>query len=257
VASLSLPAPIPPGYINGLLTAGERLHGAAGLLLSELTTLLQPSSPPAWLATGIQHVKGNLAASGARLAMLRTRLNMLLPDPQHVPPGLGHDTLAPLCHELWDVLNAALVGGQLLRHPRLMPGAHAAPPLRPAPAAPSPPPHPTAATPRPVAPSPVVAPPRAPAPPPSPPPRVERARDLPDIQTLPIAGPRDRQPAYDPAHRTSPRPDSEPQPLPDIGGGTAPAGPAPGKAARPLPAIQPPAHRDEQEVRELPQIGPE
>jgi hypothetical protein len=258
VASLSLPAPIPPGYINGLLTAGERLHGAAGLLLSELTTLLQPSSPPAWLKTGIQHVKGNLAASGARLAMLRTRLNMLLPDPQHVPPGLGHDTLAPLCHELWEVLNAALVGGQLLSDPRLMPGAHATPP-RPAPAAPSPPPHPTAAAPRPVAPSPVVAAARPPAPPPTPrpPTRAERARDLPDIQTLPIAGPRDRQPSYDPAHRESPRPASEPQPLPDIGGEAPPAGPVPGKAARPLPSIEGPAHRDGQEVRELPKIGPE
>lgn len=254
VASLSLPAPIPPGYINGLVTAGERLHGAAGLLLAELTTLLQPSSPPAWLTTGIQHVKGNLAASGARLAMLRTRLNMLLPDPQHVPPGLGHDTLAPLCHELWDVLNAALVGGQVLSDPRLMPGAHATPPVRPAPAAPAAAPHPTAA-PHPAAPSPVVAPARPPTPPPAP--RVERARDLPNIQTLPAAGPRDRQPAYDPVHRTSLRRESEPQPLPEIGGEAPAAGPAPGKTARPLPPIEPPAHRDDQEVRELPQIGPE
>jgi len=55
--------------------------------------------------------------------MLRTRLNMLAPDPQRYQAGFQGDTLAPVCHDLWEVVNTALVGGQRLTDPRLLPGA--------------------------------------------------------------------------------------------------------------------------------------
>jgi len=58
VAAFSLPRPVPVGYVTGLLLAAERLHGAAGLLLADLTALLQPSQPPDWLAAGIHACQG-------------------------------------------------------------------------------------------------------------------------------------------------------------------------------------------------------
>lgn len=255
VAAFSLPAPIPVGYITGLSLAAERLHGAAGILLAELTTLLQPSQPPTWLTAGIQRVKGDLAAAGARLAMLRTRLTMLTPDGQHF--SVGNDTLAPICHDLWEVINTALVGGQRLSDPRLFPGARAAdaPPVRPAPTVSSPYPSQRVAAPHvPVAPPP--APPRT-APPTQPPPRVERARDLPDIQTLPAAAEHSRHPSIVRDDRRSRPSEPNPSALPEIGGPSTAPGPSPSKAASALPKIEVPKHPKDTEVLELPQIGPE
>ncbi|HEV7213644.1 MAG TPA: hypothetical protein VGP33_00865 [Chloroflexota bacterium] len=249
VAAQSLPMPIPAGYVTGLMLAAERLHGAAGLLLADLTALLKPSQPPAWLTAAIQRVKGDLAAAGARLAMLRARLNMVVPDPQHFQAGLHGDSLPPLCHDLWEVLNAALVGGQRLSDPRLLPGARETPTPRPIPVPPLQPSRPLPSASASVAPA-ASSPPR-PAPPPAA--RVERALDLPDIQSLPAQSPPQRRLVNDYA----PQPVKAPQPsgLPEIGGR-----PAKGAAAetknRPLPDIGGRGGRKDEEARELPEIGP-
>ena len=250
VAAQSLPMPIPAGYVTGLMLAAERLHGAAGMLLAELTALLKPSEPPAWLAAAIQRVKGDLAAAGTRLAMLRTRLNMVVPDPQHFQAGMQGDSLPPLCHDLWEVLNAALVGGQRLSDPRLLPGARETPPP-PAPRSPAQPNRPFPSAPTSVVP--VVSTPPRPMPPP--PARVERALDLPDIQALPAQYPPHRQLVTDDQPQPAkPRP-PQPSSLPEIGGRPAASGPTK-KPAPALPEIGGQAKRQDEEVLDLPDIGP-
>lgn len=250
VAAQSLPTPIPAGYVTGLMLAAERLHGAAGLLLAELTALLQPSKPPAWLPAAIQRVKGDLAAAGARLAMLRARLNMAVPDPRHFQAGLHGDSLPPLCHDLWEVLNAALVGGQRLSDPRLLPGAREAVP-QPAPKPLAQPNRPLPSPPTIVAPV-VSSPPRPASPPVL---RVERAVDLPDIQTLPAPSGQRRQLVTD--HAPQPAMPQPPQPsaLPEIGRRPA-ASSAAEQKAQSLPDIGGQRTRKDEEAQELPEIGP-
>lgn len=245
VAAESLPSPIPAGYVTGLLLAAERLHGAAGLLLVDLTALLTPAQPPAWLSSALQRVKGDLAAAGARLAMLRTRLNMLIPDPQHFQAGWHDDSLPPLCHDLWEVLNAALVGGQRLCDPRMLPGAReAAPPPKPAPPA------------RPISPLPSTPP--VASSPPRPAPtlarRVERALDLPDIQTVPAQAPPHRRLVTDESQRPEP-PAPQPGAMPEIGERRV-ADRATERKAPALPEIGKQPQGQDEEARELPEIGP-
>lgn len=257
VVPLPVPASIPAGYINGLLLAAERWHGAAGMVLADVTALLDKAPAPAWLTEAIQREKGNLAAGGARLGMLRTRLNALLPDPQHVQVGSG--ALAPVGADLWNVLNVAFGAGQRLSDPRLLPGwrAEGAAPPRPAPSAPTPAQSPSRTTPPRGSSAPPVAPQAAPTPRQTVP--IERARDLPTIETASIPGGRSRQSLLEAPEQTPHRPAPEAGALPEIGGQ------APGRERRPATPPQPPpkivkrdrtVEDDDEGVRDLPEIGP-
>lgn len=257
IAAAPLPAPVAPDYLSGLVLAAERLHGAASQLLGDAEGLLHAETTPAWLTAGSQRVKGDLAAAGARFAMVRTRLNAMLPDPARFRPGVTDAAPATLCMEIWDIVNTALVAGQRLAEPRLLPGAPAtdASSRRAAPAEPVGSGPASAAAVR--APA---APPQPPAPKPSAPPStprrpivVEHAHELPDIQTLPT--PRRQQSLLESPQRGGEPTDGD-HALPDIGG--PPAAPPDDTSARQLPSIG--GHtrsQDEVTPADLPRIGPE
>ncbi|MCL4508885.1 MAG: hypothetical protein M1296_05095 [Chloroflexi bacterium] len=240
IAHLPLPVPTPPGYLRGLLLAVERIQSATGMLLTDVKTLGHDAATPSWLIATVQRLEGELAAASARRAMLDARLSPLLSG--HSPALPSSATTSSVSLDLWSVLNTALVSGQQLADPRLLPGA---------PSSAFSSTDGAAARPGTVAvttvpPSEVATPPAAPPGPPSTPPPLrrgspasqpgteappEQVRDLPDIQAE-LAPQRS-------AHRRPDRAEDDASPLPDIG-----EGPIKAKHEEPL-------------VRELPQIGPD
>jgi len=118
IAAYQLPYPIPAPYARGLLLAATRIEGAAQLVLDDTESLVTRSPAPGWLTAALQRVGGELRAASARLGMLETRLVPVLRAPRP-----DEQALAGICVDLWDALNTALVIGQMLREPHLLPGA--------------------------------------------------------------------------------------------------------------------------------------
>lgn len=251
VAARPVPSFPPSGYLQGLLLAADRIHGAAGALATDVAPLLQTSSPPPALTTAVQHVKGDLAGAGARLDLLRARVNALPTEARHLPTTA--DAAAALCADLWRVLNIAFVSGQRLSDPRLLPGYTIPAPPRPAPIV----------TPIPNRPSSFTNPPQT-SPPKPPMPLTPRPRErptvveaLPEIETLPSSTREHR--LLTNAERTTIRQGTpEPAELPEIGGPGIRQSTAVKRATPPLPHIDRGAARngpDDEAVAELPEIG--
>jgi hypothetical protein len=233
IAGAAPPRPPSPAYARALATGTVRVHTSAAALLAPLRATFDRAAPPDWLAAGAQRQDGILQAAGARLEMAQVHLSGLASAPAGAAAALD-----AVCHDLWDVVDAAFHAGQLLADPHLMPEAAAAP--RPAatrdPApAPAPPPAPVippipprrpapiihvtlptiaegAPAPRPQqVPQPPVPQPPAPAPHPAAPPD----RALPAIGPEPSAPPAAPHPKAPPATPAAPAPTHPDHPKPD------------------------------------------
>ncbi len=258
VAAYPLPSPIPTPYARGLLLAATRVRWAAQAVLDDTESLVGRSRAPDWLTTALRRVGGELRAAGARLDMLEIRF-----APVARAVHADQETLAALCADLWDVLDTALVIGQMLRAPHLLPGA----PAVSAPGAPAPIPGAPAPIPSPITPA---APRRQPA--------VALPRIAPDqastapsrmaVPERPFALPQIEEGARDatspvmrePNHRTdTPAPrrrqEAQPPPLPQIGEPDAPPIPAPRRDTPHHTAHD--ANHDEPQPFRLPDIGTE
>jgi len=273
IAAYQLPYPIPAPYARGLLLAATRIQGAAQLVLDDTESLVTQSQAPGWLTAALRRVGGELRAAAARLGMLDTRLVPMLRAPR-----ADEQMLAGICVDLWDALNTALVTGQMLREPRLLPGAPAPQPYASVQAAPAPTPLPPPA-PRPQPPAPSLIAPTAPrqqqpqqrppaalpriapdqaAPFPPKPAAPERPLALPRIEegARTAESPVTREPHHWLVTPDTPHPqEARPPALPHIGEADQ-------------PSIRPPRHgtpshaahdtnRDEPTPFQLPDIGPE
>ena len=266
IAAWALPAPVPLAYARGLLLAATRVQGAAQVALDDTASLVGRSPAPDWLMAALRRVGGELRAARVRLDAAEVRLAPLLRAPR-----ADYSTLPALCAELWDVLNTALVSGQMLRDPHLLPGAP--PPHAPTPDAQAPSARPIVREPRPsivreqrppISPAPITARPTiaaAPSPRPPTPPQAERPFALPNVgdgvreAPAPLPAPTRREPDQSTTPLPTPHPHNEAPALPLIG--------APDASATPAPR-QPPTHptRDDGYVKkegpegfQLPRIG--
>jgi len=265
IAAYLIPDPVPLPYARGLLLATTRVQGAAQVALDDTASLVGRSSAPDWLTAALRRVGGELRAARVRLDAAEVRLAPLLRAPR-----ADYGTLPALCAELWDVLNTALVTGQMLREPHLLPGAP--PPHAPTPDAQASPAPPVVReqrapiSPAPVTPRPIIA--AAPSPRPPPQPKVERPVVLPSVGDgvrevpAPLPAPARREPDQ-PTTPTAPaHPHDEAPALPMIGVPNAPdasATPAPRHPRR-----EPPTHptqsndyvnKEGPEGFQLPRIG--
>lgn len=229
--------PPAPAYPRGLLRGAERLEGATHLALQNLTALVSRSTPPPWITAALSQFRGELAASGSRVEMIRTRSAMLLNQ-----QALDERAMSQMVADLWQVINGYLRAGQLIAAPRLLPGAPR-PPASPVHLPPSTPGYGPAA-------SSLQAPPPAAIPLPQAPPPAERDRTIPAIR---------------PVWQTGTRPPSEPapaeetaRPLPRIGdSNTAPRHTTPNHGAHALPEIAPARYSRSSQSGELPEIAAE
>ena len=139
IAASPLPDPIPTLYARGLETGARRVHTSAAVSLASAQQAVAKSLSPDWLVAGLRRLDGELQAAGARLDIAEVRLTPLL-DPHN-----GDRTgLSSICRDLWTIIDAAMVAGQLASDPHLLPDARATrpPDVAPAPApsqAPAPP----------------------------------------------------------------------------------------------------------------------
>ncbi|SRR5579875_3660797 len=85
---------------------------------------LAQSSPPDWLNGGVRRLDGVLQAAGARLDMIEIRLTPLLTSEREVRSN--QETLTAVCADLWTIVDTALIAGQLIADPHLMPEARVA-----------------------------------------------------------------------------------------------------------------------------------
>lgn len=266
IAAYQLPVPIPVPYARGLLLAATRVRGAAQVALDDAESLVRRAPAPGWLTSALQRVGGELRAVEARLGMDETRLTPLLREPH-----ANEDALEALCTDLWEALNTALVIGQMVREPHLLPGAPAAPPASPSADAP---PQTYRQSPQPNAPQPIVppAPISATTVRPSQPSRREAAPERPvalptigdGVRDVSASVPRDAEKRASTSPlpstpTTSPdRREGQPLALPQIGEVEPQAGPVSSHKAtthRAQPAK--PTERDESPAFQLPRIGPD
>ncbi len=240
IAAYLIPDPVPLPYARGLLLAATRVQGAAQVALDDTASLVGRSPAPDWLTAALRRVGGELRAARVRLDAADVRLAPLLRAPR-----ADYSTLPALCAELWDVLNTALVTGQMLREPHLLPGAPS--PHAPTPDAQSPHGTPLVREQRPpISPAPVTLRPTitaAPSPQPPTPPKVERPFALPSVgdglreAPAPLPAPARREPNQATTPTTTPHPHDEAPALPKIGVPDASATPAPRQ-----PRHEPPTH---------------
>ena len=260
IAAYLIPDPVPLPYARGLLLAATRVQGAAQVALDDTASLVGRSPAPDWLTAALRRVGGELRAARVRLDAADVRLAPLLRAPR-----ADYNTLPALCAELWDVLNTALVTGQMLREPHLLPGApppHA--PTLDAQALPAPPvvrEQRATISPAPVMPRPIIA--AAPSPRPPTPSKAERPFALPSVgdgvREAPAPLPARREPDQATTAPAAPHPHDEAPALPKIGVSDASATPAPHR-----PRHEPPTHpthdggyvnNEEPEGFQLPRIG--
>ncbi|MCA1598307.1 MAG: hypothetical protein LC769_04695 [Chloroflexi bacterium] len=172
-----------------------------------------------------------------------------------------------MCAELWDVLNTALVTGQMLREPHLLPGAPPPHALTPdAQASPAPPvvrEQRAPISPAPVTPRPIIA--AAPSPRPLTPPKAERPFALPSVgdglreAPAPQPAPTRREPDQTITPTAPAHPHDEAPALPRIGGPDASATPTPRQPCHETPTH--PTHdgsyanKEGPEGFQLPRIG--
>ncbi|HEY7832064.1 MAG TPA: hypothetical protein VIG30_00750 [Ktedonobacterales bacterium] len=121
VATSPLPSLILAPYAQGLSTGTRRVHTAAATSLAAAQQAANTSPAPGWLVGGLRRLDGELQAAGARLEIAEVRLTPLL------EPHRGDQTsLAALCRDLWTIVDAALVIGQFVSDPYLLPDARGA-----------------------------------------------------------------------------------------------------------------------------------
>jgi hypothetical protein len=149
------PDPISLPYAQGLSAGAVRLHTSASAVLMSLQAAIARSESPNWLAAGIQRLDGELQAAGARLDMSGVRLASLVGTHNGDPAAL-----AEICRDLWLIIGASVVAGQVLSDPHLLPEAAAAAQSSPR----TPPQSPSRTPPPPVAPPAVTTTPMAPPP---------------------------------------------------------------------------------------------
>jgi hypothetical protein len=262
IAAYLIPDPVPLPYARGLLLSATRVQGAAQVALDDTTALVGRSPAPDWLTAALRRVGGELRAARARLDADEIRLTPLLRAPR-----ADYNTLPALCAELWDVLNTALVTGQMLREPHLLPGAPT--PHAPTPDVPAPPSRPVVREQwAPISPAPVTQRPAIAATPsqrPPTPPKAERPVVLPSVgdgvreAPAPLPTPARREPDQAITPASAPHPHDEAPALPMIG----PSDASPTPASR-HPRHEPPAqpthdggYGDSEEPRgfQLPRIG--
>jgi hypothetical protein len=207
VAAYPQPDPIPILYARGLVTGARRVHTSAAVSLASAQQAVAKSPSPDWLAVGLRRLDGELQAAGARLDIAEVRLTPLL-DAR----SSDHTALASICRDLWTVLDAAMVAGQLASDPHLLPDARIA---RPTDAAPSP------------------APPQVPAPAA----QARRAHPfaLPQIAEGSPSPQYTSQSALPPGGTASAPPPDMPLPVIDEGSAATPSAPA-------LPSVRPPGN---------------
>ncbi len=240
IAAYLIPDPVPLPYAHGLLLAATRVQGAAQVALDDTASLVGRSPAPDWLTAALRRVGGELRAARVRLDAAGVRLAPLLRAPR-----ADYNTLPALCAELWDVLNTALVTGQMLREPHLLPGAP--PPHAPTPDAQAPTAPPLVReqrapiSPAPVMPRPIIT--ATPSPRPPTPPKVERPVVLPSVgdgvreAPAPLPAPARREPDQTATPLPTQQPQEKALALPMIGVPDASATPAPRQPRR-----EPPTH---------------
>lgn len=187
-------------YARGLATGARRVHTSAAAALADARAAVAKSEAPDWLAAGLRRLDGEIQGAGARLDMSELRLTPLLGERSGGDPA----ALAAVCRDQWRVVDAAIVAGQAIADPHLLPEARTVSQR----AAPATTPWPRSS----------VAPPIAP-----PPPRRTRPVPLPQIA--------EGAPSTSDRRDTAPAPERHPAPaslsLPVVGGqGDAPAAPA-------------------------------
>ena len=142
IAGYEAPRPPSAAYARGLAKAARRVHtSAAALLMETQATLAKSSSAPDWLTAGLQRLNGSLQGAGARLDMLETRMEPLtLAGRDSAARGADPAALTAICGDLWTIADTALVAGQQISDPHLLPES----PLVVAPHAAAPSPRPSA-----------------------------------------------------------------------------------------------------------------
>lgn len=131
IAAYPLPSPVPALYARGLATGARRLYTSAAVSVGAAQQATSTSPAPDWLVLGLRRLDGELQAAGARLDVAETLLAPILSA-----PNSDHAPLAPDCRDLWTVVDAAMVAGQLASDPHLLPDARAARPFDAVPPAP-------------------------------------------------------------------------------------------------------------------------
>lgn len=116
-------AELPPtSCVRGLAAGARRVHTSAAAALAAAKATVAKSPAPDWLASGFRRIDGELQAAGARLDVAELRLTPLLSE-----RGTAPDALAAISRDLWTVANAAVVAGQVIADPHLLPEARVMP----------------------------------------------------------------------------------------------------------------------------------
>lgn len=205
IASERLPYLPPIPYSRGLATGARRVHTSAAAALAAAQATVAKSPAPDWLTSGLRRLDGELQAAGARLEVAELRLTPLLGE-----RGGDPSSLAAVCRDLWMVVDTAVVAGQVIADPHLLPEARVIPQHA------ATPPSPSRAT------SPVL--------PPMPPmPRRMRAVALPEIAEGMPAPQDEPKGAPGPARFSTPSPPANVS-LPSIGGDDVDTAPPPAAA---------------------------
>ena len=137
----TLPDPVPVLYARGLATGARRIHTSAASALTDAQQMVDKSPSPDWLTAGLRRLSGEIQSAGARLDMDEVRLAPLAGE-------RAGDTsaLAAVCRDLWNIVDSAVVVGQMASDPHLLPEAASVtshpvtPPSRPLAPPPAPPP---------------------------------------------------------------------------------------------------------------------
>lgn len=108
-------------YARGLASGARRIHTSAAAALADARSVVTRAESPQWLEAGLRRLDGELQGAGARLDVIEVRLPPLLE--QH---GGDAAALAAACRDLWTVIDAAVVAGQVTADPHLLPEARAA-----------------------------------------------------------------------------------------------------------------------------------
>lgn len=123
IAGYDLPRPPSVAFARGLAKATRRVHtSAAAQLMETQATLAKSSATPDWLITGLQRLNGLLQGAGARLDMAETRMEPLAPLGRDGAAHVADPTaLLAICADLWTIADTALVAGQQISDPHLLP----------------------------------------------------------------------------------------------------------------------------------------
>jgi hypothetical protein len=117
----TLPNPVPALYARGLATGARRIHTSAASALSEAQQTVAKSPSPDWLTAGLQRLNGEVQSAGARLDMDEVRLAPLAGE-----RAGDASALAAVCRDLWNIVDTAVVVGQMASDPHLLPEAASA-----------------------------------------------------------------------------------------------------------------------------------